>query len=64
MKFALFLRFSQGIDIKFLIEILGGTGQFNLLVLEKYISSFNFENMELILSLRVMFSNFLMFGES
>jgi len=47
-----------------MIEILGSPDKINMLVLKKYISSFNFKNLDLLFALRTLFSNFLMFGEA
>lgn len=61
---AVFLRVSQGIQASKMMEILGSSDKMNILILSKYIQTFNFKNMEVLFALRLLFSNFLMFGES
>ncbi len=61
---AIFLRVSQGIQANKLIEILGSPDKLNMEILKRYIATFNFENMEVLFALRLLFSNFLMFGEA
>lgn len=61
---AVFLRVSQGIQASKMMEILGSSDKINILILSKYIQTFNFKNMEVLFALRLLFSNFLMFGES
>lgn len=63
-NFAIFLRVSQRIQTKKMIEILGSPDKLNMLILKKYIETFNFENIDLLFAIRVLFSNFLMFGEA
>lgn len=60
----IFLRVSQGIHTNKMIEILGSPDKLNMLILKKYIATFNFENLDLLFALRILFSNFLMFGEA
>lgn len=61
---AIFLRVSQGIHANKMIEILGSPDKINILILSKYIQTFNFKNLDLLFALRILFSNFLMFGEA
>ena len=62
--FSIFLRVSQKIQANKMIEILGAPDKLNILILQKYIETFNFENMDVLFAMRVLFSNFLMFGEA
>ena len=61
---AIFLRISQNIESSKLIEVLGGSGDFNKLIMKKYFDTFDFKNINVVDALRILFSNFLMFGES
>ena len=61
---AIFLRVSQGVQANKMIEILGSPDKLNMLVLKKYIATFNFENLDVLFAVRILFSNFLMFGEA
>lgn len=62
--FSIFLRVSQKIQANKMIEILGAPDKLNILILQKYIETFNFKNMDVLFAMRVLFSNFLMFGEA
>lgn len=63
-KVAIFLRYSPYIQVQKMIEILGGYENANISILKKYIGTFDLKDITVGQALRIVFSNFLMFGES
>ena len=57
-----FLRYNHGIPLKSLDPILGGDQEYHKRILTQYLAHFNFKNSDLLPSIRVLLSSFLMSG--
>ena len=63
-KIAYFLHLSHHIQSGKIIEILGPDKPLNKEILKQYIGALDFSRLELLKALRLLFINFLMFGEA